>query len=115
TGLDTYLLIGIAGILMTVTAFFGMKALTILGFIAVPLITVLGSFSVFKATESVGGIQGLFEYQPTEAIGLAAALTICVGSFISAGTLTPDFTRFAKTKRSAVVSTVVAFFIGNSL
>lgn len=115
TGLDTYLLIGIAGILMTITAFFGMKALTILGFVAVPLITILGSFSVFKATESVGGMQGLFEYQPTEAIGFAAALTICVGSFISAGTLTPDFTRFARTKRSAVVSTVIAFFIGNSL
>lgn len=114
-GLDTYLLIGIAGVLMTITAFFGMKALTILGFVAVPLITILGSFSVFKATQSVGGMEGLFQYQPTEAIGIAAALTICVGSFISAGTLTPDFTRFAKTKRSAVFSTIIAFFIGNSL
>ncbi|MCK6206119.1 cytosine permease [Bacillus infantis] len=115
TGLDAYLLIGIAGILMTATAFFGMKALAILSFIAVPLITILGSFSVFKATETVGGLNGLMQYQPTEAIGLAAALTICVGSFISAGTLTPDFARFAHTKRSAVITTVIAFFIGNSL
>ncbi|MCP1160616.1 cytosine permease [Bacillus infantis] len=115
TGLDAYLLIGIAGILMTATAFFGMKALAILSFIAVPLITILGSFSVFKATETVGGLDGLMQYQPAEAIGLAAALTICVGSFISAGTLTPDFARFAQTKRSAVITTVIAFFIGNSL
>lgn len=115
TGLDAYLLIAIAGILMTATAFFGMKALAILSFIAVPLITILGSFSVFKATETVGGLDGLMQYQPTEAIGLAAALTICVGSFISAGTLTPDFARFAHTKRSAVITTVIAFFIGNSL
>ena len=42
-------------------------------------------------------------------------LTICVGSFISAGTLTPDFTRFAKSPKSAVSSAVIAFFIGNSL
>ncbi|MGD6894520.1 cytosine permease [Bacillus infantis] len=115
TGLDAYLLIAIAGILMTATAFFGMKALAILSFIAVPLITILGSFSVFKATETVGGLDGLMQYQPAEAIGLAAALTICVGSFISAGTLTPDFARFANTKRSAVITTVIAFFIGNSL
>ncbi|RYI27850.1 cytosine permease [Bacillus infantis] len=115
TGIDAYLLIAIAGILMTATAFFGMKALAILSFIAVPLITILGSFSVFKATETVGGLDGLMQYQPTEAIGLAAALTICVGSFISAGTLTPDFARFAQTKRSAVITTVIAFFIGNSL
>ncbi|AGX06350.1 MULTISPECIES: cytosine permease [Bacillus] len=115
TGLDAYLLIAIAGVLMTATAFFGMKALAILSFIAVPLITILGSFSVFKATETVGGLDGLMQYQPTEAIGLAAALTICVGSFISAGTLTPDFARFANKKRSAVITTVIAFFIGNSL
>jgi cytosine permease len=115
TGMDTTLLIAVAGILMTATAFFGMKALAILSFIAVPLITVLGSFSVFKATETAGGLEGLLQYQPTEAIGLAAALTITVGSFISAGTLTPDFARFAHTKKSAVITTVLAFFIGNSL
>ncbi|MEK3857272.1 cytosine permease [Cytobacillus sp. FSL H8-0458] len=115
TGIDAYLLIAVAGLLMTGTAFFGMKALAILSFIAVPLITILGSFSVFKATETAGGLEGLMQYQPTEAISLAAALTICVGSFISAGTLTPDFARFSNTKRSAVVSTVIAFFIGNSI
>jgi cytosine permease len=115
TGLDTYLLIGIAGIAMTATAFFGIKALAILSFIAVPSIVGLGGFSMVKATETIGGISGLFDYQPTASMGMAAALTICIGSFISAGSLTPDFARFAKTKRSAVTSTVIAFFIGNSL
>ena len=115
TGINVYMLIAIAGILMTATAFFGMKALAILSIIAVPSITILGSISVFKATETAGGMEGLLAYQPTEVMGLAAALTICIGSFISAGTLTPDFTRFAKTTRSAVSSTVIAFFIGNSV
>lgn len=115
TGIDIHLLIAIAGILMTFTAFFGMKALVIIGFIAVPLISVLGSTSVIKATQSMGGIQELFNYEPTQSIGLAAALTICIGSFISAGTLTPDFTRFSRKKSSAVIATVIAFFIGNTL
>jgi cytosine permease len=115
TGLDTYVLIILAGLLMTITAFFGIKALAILSFIAVPAIAFLGSFSSFKAIESIGGIQQLMQHQPTESISIAAALTICVGSFVSGGTLTPDFTRFADTKRSAVISTVVAFFLGNSL
>ncbi|KAB7707580.1 cytosine permease [Bacillus aerolatus] len=115
TGLNIYLLIAGAGILMTVTAIYGIKALALLGMVAVPAITILGSYSVFKATKTAGGVQGLMEYQPLEAMGLTAALTICVGSFISAGTLTPDFTRFAKTTRSAVGATVIAFFLGNSL
>ncbi|WP_409303417.1 cytosine permease [Peribacillus sp. SCS-155] len=115
TGIDTYVLIAIAGLLMTSTAFFGMKALAILSFVAVPAIVALGGFSALKAVGSMGGFDALMQHQPAETIGMAAALTICVGSFISGGTLTPDFTRFAGTKKSAVVSTVVAFFIGNSL
>ncbi|MCW0469917.1 cytosine permease [Vibrio chagasii] len=36
-----------------------------------------------------------------------------VGSFVSAGTLTADFVRFGKKPASAVLITMVAFFIGN--
>ncbi|MFD2209272.1 cytosine permease [Virgibacillus halophilus] len=115
TGIDIYLLIGIFGIAMSLSAYFGMKALAIISFIAVPLIAWLGTTSMFKAADAMGGWHSLFNYTPTNNIGLAAALTICIGSFISAGTLTPDFTRFAKTKKSAVGATVIAFFIGNSL
>jgi cytosine permease len=115
TGMNVYVLIAIAGILMTVTAIYGIKALAILGIVAVPSIAILGSYSVFEATSTAGGLQGLMNYQPKEMMGLATALTVCIGSFISGGTLTPDFARFAKTTRSAVVSTVIAFFLGNSL
>lgn len=115
TGIDAYLLVAIFGLMMTGTAFFGMKALAILSFIAVPLIIALGGFSALEAVDSLGGFQELMQYQPTETIGIAAALTICVGSFISGGTLTPDFTRFANTKKNGVITTVIAFFIGNSL
>lgn len=115
TGVNVYILIVISGILMTLTAIYGIKALALLGMVAVPAILILGSISVFRATETAGGIEGLFAYEPTEMIGFAAALAICIGSFISAGTLTPDFVRFANTSKSAVTATVIAFFLGNSL
>jgi purine-cytosine permease-like protein len=38
-----------------------------------------------------------------------------VGSFVSGGTATPNFARFAKDAKSGTIATVVAFFIGNSL
>ncbi|HZG71217.1 MAG TPA: cytosine permease [Chondromyces sp.] len=115
TGWNISVIIAIAGILMTVTAYFGMKALAILSMIAVPAIGILGSVSVWNAAESAGGMSGLMAYTPEETMGLAAALTICIGSFISAGTLTPDFARFAKTSRSGKWATIIAFFIGNTL
>lgn len=48
-------------------------------------------------------------------MALVTEVTLCVGSFISGGTATPDFTRFAKNKKIAVSTTVIAFFIGNTL
>ena len=57
----------------------------------------------------------MFNYKPETTLTIAVAMTICIVSFISGGTLTPDFTRFAKSIKSAVVATVIAFFLGNSL
>lgn len=113
--INLYLLVGITGVLMTATAYFGMKSLTILSAIAVPAIAVLGSTSAFMAADSVGGLQGLMSIEPSNKMTLVTAVTLCVGSFISGGTATPDFARFAKTKKTAVWTTVIAFFIGNSL
>ena len=40
---------------------------------------------------------------------------LVIGSFVSGGTATPNFTRFAKNATIGTIATVVAFFIGNSL
>ena len=115
TGIDATLLVLVAGALMTATAYFGMKSLTILSMIAVPAIAVLGSISVGIAIGDVGGVQGLLAIKPVETMGLTAAISVCVGSFISGGTLTADFTRFSNSKKTAVLTTCIAFLIGNSL
>jgi cytosine permease len=115
TGINLYLLIAVAGVMMTASAYFGIKALTILSMIAVPSIAILGGVSVFKAVDSIGGMASLLAVEPKSAIGIGTALTLCVGSFISGGTLTPDFTRFSKSKKVGVTTTWIAFFIGNSL
>ncbi|WP_194190660.1 cytosine permease [Clostridium chrysemydis] len=112
---NLYLLVGITGILMTATAYFGMKSLTLLSAIAVPAIAILGSTSATMAANSVGGIAGIMNIDPTNKMTLVTAVTLCVGSFISGGTATPDFARFSKNKKVAVGTTVIAFFIGNSL
>jgi len=114
-GIPHLALIWIAGPCMTLTAYYGIKSLTILSIIAVPAITILGSTSVIKAFSDFGGISAWFAMEPATALPLTAGIGICVGSFISGGTLTPDFTRYARTPRIAVSSTVIAFLLGNSL
>lgn len=115
TGIDTNLLILISGLLMTATVYFGIAALMVLSAIAVPAIALLGGYSVFEAVGSTGGIDGLKAITPENPIEFSTALALVVGSFVSAGTLTADFVRFGKKPMGAVMVTMTAFFIGNSL
>lgn len=115
TGWDLNAIVLVSGLVMTITALYGIKALTILSFIAVPSIAILGSVSVETALSEFGGLSALFELEPTEHIPMYTAISMCVATFISGGTLTPDFTRFAKNKNVAVSTTLIAFFLGNTL
>lgn len=114
-GINTTILIIITGVLMTATAYYGIKALAVLGSVAVPLIAVLGIYSVNFGINQVNGFQNVFAEAPAAPITLAAALSIVIGSFVSGGTGTPNFTRFSKTPKIAVWATIIAFFIGNSI
>ncbi len=115
TGIDMTVLIYVSGILMTATAYFGIKAVTILSAIAVPSIAILGGTSILEAVKHAGGTEAIMSITPESNIGLIAGISMCIGTFISGGTLTADFARFSKDRKTGVLSAVVAFFIGNSL
>ena len=110
-----YLLVAIAGILMTGSAYYGIKSLTIISYIAVPAVAILGTVAMIMAVNK--GDLGLIEQfnQGTKSLGIIAGAGLVVGSFVSGGTATPNFTRFAKSGKVGLWTTVVAFFIGNSL
>ncbi|MBQ9547669.1 MAG: cytosine permease [Bacteroidales bacterium] len=110
-----YVLVVIAGILMTASAYFGIKSLTIISYIAVPAVAILGTVAMIMAVKR--GDAGLIEQfaQGTKNLGVIAGAGLVVGSFVSGGTATPNFTRFAKSGRAGLITTVIAFFVGNSL
>ena len=103
----------IAGGLMTASAYFGIKAIEIVSFVSVPLIAILGSYSMISAVNAGGGIAAVFGQN--QGMTTVAAIGLVIGSFVSGGSATPNFTRFAKSATSAVITTVIAFFIGNTL
>ncbi|SHG75765.1 cytosine permease [Ferrimonas marina] len=115
TGADAHILVMVAGLAMTATVYFGISALMVLSAIAVPAIAVLGGYSVYLASDSIGGWSAFAALTPEEPIDFNLALAMVVGSFISAGTLTADFVRYGRSPKAAVLITLIAFFIGNSL
>ena len=110
-----WILISITGLLMTCTAFWGIKAITIISAIAVPAIIIMGSKSIMIGLHDFGGWETWWQNTPDQQISIYTAIGIVVASFISGGTLTPDYTRYAASSRISVISTVCAFLIGNSL
>ena len=99
---------------MTASAYFGIRGMEIVSYVSVPLILVLGTYSMVTATHAGGGLAAVFA-RSVGGITVFNAIGMVVGSFVSGGTTTPNFTRFAKDKKTAVFTTVVAFLIGNSL
>lgn len=113
-GISPVILVIIAGACMTASAYFGIKALTIVSAISVPLIAVLGIYSMVLSGIEGGGLLAIFS-KSSGGLTILGGVGLVIGSFVSGGTATPNFVRFAKNNAVAVSTTVIAFFLGNSL
>ncbi|MBQ6685304.1 MAG: cytosine permease, partial [Firmicutes bacterium] len=109
-----YVLVLLVGVCMTGSAYFGIKGLEIVSYISVPLIAILGTYAMVKSTIEGGGLNAIFD-KSTGGLTLFSAIGLVIGSFVSGGTATPNFVCFAKNNKTAVITTVIAFFLGNSL
>ena len=65
-----------------------------------------------RSLEEVGGFGGLTDVEPSASMTIAVAITTVVGTFVSAGTQAPNWTRFARSGRSAVWACVIGFLVG---
>ena len=110
-----WVLVIAAGACMTASAYFGIKSLTLISYIAVPLVAILGTIAMIMAVSRGDGtiIDQFAKSSGTLTVIGGAGLVI--GSFVSGGTATPNFSRFARNGRIGAITTVIAFFIGNSL
>ena len=104
----------IGGSLMTASTYYGIKGLVIVSIVSVPLVALLGCYSITAATMEGGGLAAVFS-RNAGSLTLMAGIDLVMASFVSGGTTTPNFTRYSKSARSGVVVTVAAFLFGNSL
>ena len=90
-------------------------SLTVISYIAVPLVAILGTVAMILAVQRGDGTIIDQFAKSSGTISVIGGAGMVVGSFVSGGTATPNFSRFAKDAKSGTIATVVAFFIGNSL
>jgi len=107
----------VAGLLYVAITLVGIKALSWLGAVSAPLFVVFGIYAVIVAlTES--SVSAIVDYPGkggAAALSMGAAVAIVVSLFIDSGTMTSDFTRWAKSTGHAWIATFSAFPFANGL
>lgn len=94
------------------TAYRGYRAMDWLSRIAVPAMLILIAISLTLGFQDAGDLATL---QPTAEMSLFQGLAVIIGTFISGGTQSTNWSRFADTGKNAVLSTSLAFFAINGL
>lgn len=103
-------------VLFTLTAAFGMKVMSKLGAICVPIIGIFGVISMILGVNSVGGMAGLMAYVPASTVSFGSLVGLAIGSWIGcACSLLPDFIRFAKSTKAAVGLSLLFMLVINPL
>ncbi|MGY5453400.1 cytosine permease [Agarivorans sp. MS3-6] len=98
-----------------ITATIGYRGIELLSKVSVPAMLVFIAISLFQGVIDVGGLSQLIGIEPTSTMPMAAAITMVFGTFVSGGTQATNWSRFSKSGKIAVTTTLVAFFIGNGL
>lgn len=102
-------------IVMGITALYGIRAMKIISYLAMPMILLLVFLVPYLAVQKVGSWSALAQIKPSSNMGLAAAITVVVGTFASGGTQAANWSRFARTPAVGFWAGLIAFFVGNGL
>ena len=111
TGFANILLIFLFNYAFCATAYIGYRAIDWLSRLAVPAMLILVAVSLALAVQDFDGRA----IDPSGGLGMGAALSIVIGTFISGGTQSTNWSRFADSGRNAVLSTLSAFTVVNGL
>jgi len=105
----------IAGVLYIAVTFVGIRALAVLGAVAAPLFLALAAVAIgFVARgQGLGGVVGYAGHPGATVASIGAAVTMTVAGFADSGTMTADFTRWARTGRHAIGASLTAFPLAN--
>lgn len=106
----------LSAIAMGAFAFYGVKAITILGYVAIPAIVFLSIATTIRSMGVLGSWEDLMAYRPSAPMTLAAGVTTVIGAWIlSTATCIADIMRYARSTKEAVASALTGLLFGNIL
>ncbi|MDQ6522874.1 cytosine permease [Nocardioides sp. LHD-245] len=113
-GVDVLVVTVAAGLLYTGFTVLGVKALTLIGYVSIPLFLVFGVWAAVESTSSAGW-SAVGSFRGDGSLTFGFAVTMVIALFVDGGTMTGDFNRWAKTPRHSLISTAGAFPFANTV
>lgn len=110
--LSSNLLIILGGALMTLTAMFGYKAIEKLSIFAVPLLGILLFGSLFITLNNFSVSELMNTPVTASAIPIGTAISMVIGSLAVGVIIGPDYSRYARTTKDAILSSTFGYFVG---
>ncbi|CAK6480947.1 cytosine permease [Peribacillus castrilensis] len=101
----------IGGLLMMTTAIFGYRAIEKLSVWSVPLLLGLMLFTLFLTLKNYSIPVSI---PKAGGFTFGSAISLVISIFIVGATVQPDISRWAKSKKDAIIATFFGIFIGNS-
>jgi len=93
------------GVIMVLTAVFGFKYLKWLNYIAVPSIIVLLTYGLVITFQN-HSFQEVLDFSPKDKMPLLQAIGLTIGFISVGGVISPDYNRFANTKKDAILGSI---------
>ncbi|BCL80895.1 cytosine permease [Ktedonobacteria bacterium brp13] len=109
---NSTLIVVIAGVLYLSLTLLGIRALSLIGMISAPLFLVLGIYAVVLSVKNGHAIWS-YAGNSGQSLAFGVAVTLVFALFADSGTMTSDFTRWAKNKNHALIATFAAFPVAN--
>ncbi len=103
------------GVIMGATALFGVRAMAIVSYVAIPLMGALMVLVIIMAVKEAGSMEAIQAIAPTSDMTMTMAITVIVGTFASGGTQAANWARFASSAKIAFIAGLLGFLIGNGI
>lgn len=94
------------GVVMSITAVYGVKWMSVLNYIAVPLLIILCVYGAVHSV-NVAGWDVISNTVTTNAMALPAAISTVIGLFALGATCNSDYTRYCKSRADVAKATIL--------
>ena len=114
--LEVFLACFIFGIIFTITAYVGIKAIEAIAIPISPVILIIAVYVGYEMLAEGGGAEAFLEKTKNiQGLGLGNAITAVVGSWIAGAVMGVDLFRFNKSVKAVIAGVVACFILTNPL